>query len=313
MPEGHHEGDKSVPSWDGNGGVVKRDRYLKDADAYRRGCKADDRKLVPVRLWRRLEGEAKERLIQVDLDELERSTESEPNLGWERYREVLITAFPESDLRMLPRLYYKFFQKVRFRGDMDQMIQELRRAKAELEAADTDAKVSDGIMGYHTLVISGLSPEEIKHVIGLAQNKMTLAKIEPHLTSLYPNGSYHKRRHGYMTDSYLAFSDQASDSDNDMYHESVHAAAAANATYYSMDDSDTWSNVSWETACSDGGYSDYDWSDAESYSTWSGGGWSIPEDDSYAPGLCASSDEGEEMLGVYEVDLEALGIAAGAY
>ena len=154
---------------------MAKELYLQDVWAYVLGTKKDERDLAIIRAWRRLTGEAKEVLQDVDLAKLGEG-------GIEKYKELINEAFPESALRQLPRLYKAFFKEVRFRGSMEMLIAEVLRNKAKLEKADVDTKVSDGIVGFVVLDRSGLDAEEQKHVLGLTSGSMKLSELRAHLT-----------------------------------------------------------------------------------------------------------------------------------
>ena len=141
-----------------------------------------------MRLWRRLRGEAKSALQDIDLDKL--ASEGWPNLQIE-----LEKAFPEGKLRQLPRLYRSLLQDTRLKVSMEQFAGELMRAKTRLEASDGDTKVSDGIMGYLMLTRSGLSEDEMKDVLGLTGGELKMTAIRGRMVELYPSGSSHRSRH----------------------------------------------------------------------------------------------------------------------
>ena len=71
---------------------------------------------------------------------------------------------------------------------------QFERAKAELEAADEDTKVSDGIMGFSMLDMIGFSASEEAHVFGLSGYSMAYQMLKPILLDLYPNGSHKQRK-----------------------------------------------------------------------------------------------------------------------
>ena len=186
-----------VPGWDGAGGAYAKEQYIQEAKAYVLGTKVDERPLCGVRLWRQLRGEAKDNLRDIDLEKLALD-------GASGLFKAIEEAFPEGKLRQLPRLYRQLFKESRFRGSMETYLADRVRAKNQLEHADKDTKVSEGIMGYLVLTGSGLDDEEVKHVLGLANGEMKYTGIRKHLIELYPHGSYHRaqRAHhrGYMAE-----------------------------------------------------------------------------------------------------------------
>ena len=76
-------------------------------------------------------------------------------MGVRRLLEQLKVRWPEGPIRKLPRLYRRFFKDIRFTGDMDGFLTQLTAAKDELEAADENARISDGILGWAALELSG--------------------------------------------------------------------------------------------------------------------------------------------------------------
>ena len=72
--------------------------------------------------------------------------------GWGYLKSELDRAFPEGQLRQLPRLYRGFFADVVLKGDVETLIYDIEKAARELEKGDPDTKVSDGMKGYWTLV-----------------------------------------------------------------------------------------------------------------------------------------------------------------
>ena len=99
------------------------------------------------------------------------------------------------------RDYKALFRDVRFKGNMENFIGELMRAKDRLEKGDPETKVSDGIMGYLLLTRCGLAEEEMKHVLGLTGGELKLSAVRRHLVELYPAGSSKRGRHsGYYVE-----------------------------------------------------------------------------------------------------------------
>ena len=144
-----------------------------------------------IRLWRALRSVAQTRLRDVDFEELcAVKGETELASGWTAFQEELKKAFPESALRQLPRLYRGFFADVQWKNDMETLIRDLERAAAELAKGDPNTTISDGMLGYWTLVKSRLHDKEIKHLVGLASGKLDLSRLHEHLVELYPRGSY---------------------------------------------------------------------------------------------------------------------------
>ena len=76
---------------------------------------------------------------------------------------------------------------------METLIRDLERAAAKLTEGDPNTTISDGMLGYWTLVKARLHDKEIKHLIGLAQGKLDLSRLREHLIELYPRGSYERQ------------------------------------------------------------------------------------------------------------------------
>ena len=111
---------------------------------------------------------------------------------------ALKARWPEGPLRRLPRLYKALFSDVRYRcgDDILNALHSMEQAKRELETADAEAKVSDGILGYLTLQTVQLTDQEVVHVLGLTAFSMAYDKVKAVLLELYPCGSYHVRQQG---------------------------------------------------------------------------------------------------------------------
>ncbi len=193
--------EKYQQSWDGTGGEVTRLEYLRYADGFVRGLSTLDKDRGVIRLWRALRGVAQTRLRDVDFEKL-CATKGENELvsGWDAYCKELKLALPESTLRQLPRLYRAFFADVQWKQDMETLIRDLERAAAKLTEGDPNTTISDGMLGYWTLVKARLHHKEIKHLIGLAQGKLDLSRLREHLIELYLRGSY-ERQGAYDADA----------------------------------------------------------------------------------------------------------------
>ena len=198
--------DKRPPSWNGTGGRVVQELYIRYAEGHIRGLSDLDRDRGCVRLWRGLQGVAAVRMEEADLGRLTaEKAEGELASGWLYFLAQLNEKFPETALRQLPRVYRGFFNDVVWRGDMETLILDIEKAASLLEGFDTDTKVSDGMCGYWTLLRSRLADGEVKHIIGLAGGQLKLSRIRTRLTELYPRGSY--KRDGHR--SYLADEDES--------------------------------------------------------------------------------------------------------
>ncbi len=165
--------DKRPPSWNGTGGRVVQELYIRYAEGRIRGLSDLDRDRGCVRLWRGLQGVAAVRMEKADLGRLTaEKAEGELASGWLYFLAQLNEKFPETALRQLPRVYRGFFNDVVWRGDMETLILDIEKAASLLEGSDTDAKVSDGMCGYWTLLRSRLADGEVKHIIGLAGGQL---------------------------------------------------------------------------------------------------------------------------------------------
>ena len=105
--------DRRPPSWDGSGGILEKDAYLRWAEAFLLGLSDKDKHGGVIRLWRSLRDTAKDRMADLDFALLTTARQStvagkqvnEPHPGFSHLKEELEKAFPEGQLRQLPRLY----------------------------------------------------------------------------------------------------------------------------------------------------------------------------------------------------------------
>ena len=129
-----------------------------------------------------MRGEARRHVLDLDHEKLRAATCVKILL------EALEAAYPAGPLKKLPRRYRALFKDVRYDGGpLAPVLSQFERAKAELEAADKDTKVSDGIMGFFALDMIGLSPSEEAHVFGLSGCSMAYMMLKPILLDLYPH------------------------------------------------------------------------------------------------------------------------------
>ena len=104
--------------------------------------------------------------------------------GWKLLlKELKQARFSEGKLAELPRVYHKFYRETVFRRGgaepMQKYIAEREVAKAELEAADKDCKISNGEMAYWMLEGSGLTKDEKRYVLGHSRRGLRCAEDRP--------------------------------------------------------------------------------------------------------------------------------------
>ena len=116
--------------------------------------------------------------------------------GWRKLLRELTEAFPRGTIRELPEKFDAFFELNRLRGAghpdaMNTFLRGMERAKSELVAADPTTAISDGIMGYFALKLSGLSEEERRQVLQHTGRRYNYPAIKEQLLDLFPKGSRH--------------------------------------------------------------------------------------------------------------------------
>ena len=129
--------------------------FKRKAEAYVKSQKLDDQARAVLQLWSNLRGAAADAVKDMTVDELLAVAGAKDAHvgGFVRMFEILSNRWPEGPLGRLPRLYKGLFSDVRYKqgDDVASVLAHLEQAKRELEAADEDAKVSTGIMGYLAL------------------------------------------------------------------------------------------------------------------------------------------------------------------
>ena len=183
--------DPKVPAWDGTGEAIGLESYVRVANAYELTLEQDKRLLAGPRLWQNLRGEALRAVETMNVAELR-----VPD-GVGVLMRALAARYPETPLKKLPRLYRALFREIRYqRGtDAGDIFTKFERARAELEIADVDTQVSEGIMGFFALECLGLSDAEQNHVLTLTGLNLEYRRIKAVILEMYPRGSLEKPKH----------------------------------------------------------------------------------------------------------------------
>ena len=194
-------------------------KFKRDIEAYYAATKKEDRELCGARILRNLRGDAARACEDVDVQKLQKDCE-------ELFK-ILDRLAPEGSIQIIPRVYDALFRHTVFRcvrtetgqSSMGVYLDELEYNRKQLEKEDQKTHISDSVLGYFTMLRSGLTERERTHILGLTGSSFAYDKVAKHLRDLYPEGSQERRRTSFAPRREAYWVDEADYDDEQLWEE----------------------------------------------------------------------------------------------